>query len=341
MTAHLTRTSPLLALPGAVAGEGIDAGVAAHYGSLYGEQRALAAGEGFVDLSHRDVLRVAGPDRLSWLHSITTQYFEGLPAGQWISGLVLSPQGHVEHAFTGVDDGEAFTAHTEPGRAAALIEFLERMKFMMRVEIADVTGDLAVAWRPRTSSVPSSSSSREERAAYRDTGKYDLVPRDQLASYADAAGPAAGLWAFEALRIERGEPRFGIDTDERTIPNEVGWIADEPWNAVHLDKGCYRGQETVARVHNLGKPPRRLTLLHLDGSENRLPAPGTEVLPEAGGRAAGVVGSSARHHELGPIALALLKRNTDVAAQLVVDGLPASQEVVVDPEVGLHFRPQR
>ncbi|GAA4088703.1 YgfZ/GcvT domain-containing protein [Nocardioides kongjuensis] len=323
MTAHLTRTSPLLALPGAVAGEGIDAGVAAHYGSLYGEQRALAAGEGFVDLSHRDVFRVAGPDRLSWLHSITTQYFDGLPAGKWISGLVLSPQGHVEHAFTGVDDGEAFTAHTEPGRAAALIEFLERMKFMMRVEITDVSGDLAVAWRPVG------------------TGRHDLVPRDQLASYADAAGPAAGLWAFEALRIERGEPRFGIDTDERTIPNEVGWIADEPWNAVHLDKGCYRGQETVARVHNLGKPPRRLTLLHLDGSENRLPAPGTEVLPEAGGRAVGVVGSSARHHELGPIALALLKRNTDVAAQLVVDGLPAAQEVVVDPEVGLHFRPHR
>ncbi|WP_408898156.1 YgfZ/GcvT domain-containing protein [Nocardioides sp. R1-1] len=317
-------TSPLLALPGAVAGDGIDAGVAAHYGSLFGEQRALAAGEGFVDLSHRDVLRVSGPDRLGWLHSITTQYFEGLEPGRWVSALVLSPQGHVEHAFAGVDDGEAFTAHTEPGRAAALIAFLERMRFMMRVEVADVTSELAVAWRPSGG------------------GRYDLVPRDQLASYAEAAGPAAGLWAFEALRIERGEPRLGIDTDERTIPNEVGWLAGEHrWAAVHMDKGCYRGQETVARVHNLGRPPRRLTLLHLDGSENRLPAAGTEVLPEAGGRAVGVVGSSARHHELGPIALALLKRNTDVTAPLVVDGLPAAQEVVVDPEVGLHFRPQR
>ncbi|GAA3646913.1 folate-binding protein YgfZ [Nocardioides ginsengisoli] len=313
-------TSPLLNLPGAVAGEGVDAPVAAHYGSLYGEQRALDSGEGFVDLSHRDVLRVAGPDRLTWLHSITTQYFEGLEPGRWISALILSPQGHVEHAFTGVDDGEAFTAHAEPGRAAALIDFLERMKFMMRVEITDLTSELAVAWRP---------------------GRYDLVPRDQLTAYAEAAGPAAGLWAFEALRIARGEPRFGVDTDERTIPNEVGWIAEQPWGAVHLDKGCYRGQETVARVHNLGRPPRRLTLLHLDGSENRLPAVGTEVLPDGGGRAVGFVGSSARHHELGPIALALLKRNTDVSAALVVDGLPAAQEVVVDPEVGLHFRPQR
>jgi folate-binding protein YgfZ len=315
--------SPLLALPGAVAGNGIDAPVAAHYGSLFGEQVTLEAGEGFVDLSHRDVLRVSGPDRLSWLHSLTTQYFEGLPAGRWVSGLILSPQGHVEHAFTGVDDGEAFTAHTEPGRAAALIEFLERMKFMMRVEITDVTDELAVAWRP---------------------GRYDLVPRDQLTAYAEAAGPAAGLWAFEALRIARGEPRLGIDTDERTIPNEVGWLADASapeWAAVHMDKGCYRGQETVARVHNLGRPPRRLTLLHLDGSENRLPAAGTPVVPADGGRDVGFVGSSARHHELGPIALAVLKRNTDLAAPLVVDGIPAAQEVVVDPEVGLHFRPQR
>ena len=317
----MTHASPLLDLPGAVAGEGIDAGVAAHYGSLYGEQRALAAGEGFVDLSHRDVLRVSGADRLGWLHSLTTQYFEGLEPGRLVNALVLSPNGHVEHAFSGVDDGEAFTAHTEPGRAAALLDFLERMKFMMRVELAEVTDEIAVAWRP---------------------GKYDLVPRDQLTTYADAAGPAAGLWAFEALRIARGEPRLGIDTDERTIPNEMGWLeGDAEWAAVHLDKGCYRGQETVARVHNLGRPPRRLTLLHLDGSENRLPAQGAEVLPEGGGRAVGFVGSSARHHELGPIALALVKRNTDMGAPLVVDGLPAAQEVVVDPDVGLHFRPRR
>ncbi|KAB2812209.1 folate-binding protein YgfZ [Pimelobacter simplex] len=322
------RTSPLLDLPGAVAGEGIDAGVAAHYGSLYGEQRALAAGEGFVDLSHREVVRVSGPDRLSWLHSMTTQYFEGLEPGRWVSALLLDAQGRVEHAFSGVDDGEAFTAHTEPGKAAALVDFLDRMRFMLRVEVADVTADLAVAWQPGPGG-----------------GKHDLVARDQLTSYAEAAGPAAGLWAYEALRIARGEPRLGVDTDERTIPNEVGWLGlgGEPaWApSVHLDKGCYRGQETVARVHNLGRPPRRLTLLHLDGSENRLPARGAEVLPEGGGRALGFVGSSARHHELGPIALALVKRSTDVAAPLVVDGLPAAQEVLVDPEIGLHFRPQR
>jgi folate-binding protein YgfZ len=305
-------TSPLLSLSGAVAGAGIDAPVAAHYGSLYGEQKTLEAGEGFVDLSHHDVLRVSGPDRLRWLNDLTTQYFLDLPAKAWTDALILSPQGHVEHFFAGYDDGEAFTAATEPGAAAALVEFLDRMRFMSRVEVAEVTSEVALTWRPAAG--------------------HELVPREKLASYAEAAGPACGLWAYEALRIARGEPRLGLDTDHRTIPNEVGWIG----TAVHMDKGCYRGQETVARVHNLGRPPRRLTLLHLDGSENRLPAVGAEL--RQGEKVVGFVGTSARHHELGPIALALLKRNVPVDAQLEVDRLPAAQEVVVDPEVGIHFR---
>jgi folate-binding protein YgfZ len=330
--------SPLLDLPGAVAADGIDADVAAHYGSLYGEQRTLEEGSGFVDLSHRDVIRLTGPDRLTWLHNLTSQHFNVLAPKTWTGALVLSPQGHVEHAFYGVDDGESFTAHTEPGQAAALIEFLERMKFMTRVEIADVTAEVAVTWRPRPTGErrPAPVEPVETPAGTANPyADYELVPRDQLTAYAEAAGPACGFWAFEALRIARGEPRLGLDTDHRTIPNEAGWIP----SAVHLDKGCYRGQETVARVHTLGRPPRRLTLLHLDGSENRLPTRGADVL--LGEKPVGFVGTSARHHELGPIALAMLKRNVAVDAQLDVDGLPAAQEVIVDPEVGLHVRPLR
>ena len=309
--------SVLLDLPGAVGGDGVDADVAAHYGSFNTEQRTLSGGDGFVDLSHRDVVRIAGPDRLTWLHSLTTQYFDGLAAGVWTQALILSPQGHVEHAFTGVDDGEAFTAHTEPGAGAGLVEFLERMRFMMRVEVSRPE-DLAVLWRPDGEGA----------------GTFSYVDRAKLAGCPAALGPAAGMWAYEALRIARGEPRFGVETDHRTIPNEVGWVG----SAVHLDKGCYRGQETVARVHTLGRPPRRLTLLHLDGSENRLPAVGSAVL--VGEKEIGFVGSSARHHELGPIALALLKRNVPVDAALLVDSIAAAQEIVVDPEVGLHVRPK-
>lgn len=311
MTTPPNRRSRLLDLPDAVEADGVDAGVAAHYGSLFGEQRTLAAGQGFVDLSHRDVIAVTGPDRLTWLHSLTTQHLEALAPHTWTSALVLSPQGHVEHAFTGYDDGERFVAHTEPGAGEALRGFLDRMRFMLRVEVVDLGDQLACVWTP---------------------AGYELVERAALSSYAAAHGPACGTWAFEALRIERGEPRFGADTDARTIPNEVGWIP----SAVHLEKGCYRGQETVARVHTLGRPPRRLTLLHLDGSEEHLPPHGVEVILD--GRAVGFVGSSARHHELGPIALALLKRNVPVDATLLVDGVPAAQEVIVDPEVGLHVR---
>ncbi len=339
--------SPLLALPGAVAAAGADSVVAAHYGSFNTEQRALATGEGFVDLSHRDVVVIAGPDRLGLLHSLTTQAFEGLTPGVWTAALVLSPQGHVEHYFHGVDDGTAFTAWTEPGHGAGLVEFLEKMKFWSDVT-PRVAEDLAVVWRPALTESET------------DPGRYSFVPRASLEAFAVAAGPAAGLWAFEALRIARGEPRFGVDTDHRTIPNEVGWLPGVPVPAVHLDKGCYRGQETVARVHTLGKPPRRLALLHLDGSENSLPEVGSPVflatdvlvgvspvaldegaLGRHAARAIGFVGSSARHHELGPIALALLKRSAPIDAVLSVDGMPAAQEVLVDPDAGLHVRPLR
>ncbi len=234
---------------------------------------------------------------------------------------MLSPQGHVEHAMYGFDDGTSFTAHVEPGQATALVEWLDRMRFMMRVEVADVTDEVATTWRP---------SARVDGLPY---SGYEMIARSDLKAYAAAAGPACGTWAFEALRIARGEPRLGLDTDHRTIPNEAGWIG----TAVHLAKGCYRGQETVARVHTLGRPPRRLTMLHLDGSDNRLPTRGGELV--LGEKAVGFVGTSARHHELGPIALAMVKRSVDLSAVLVADGLAANQEMVVDPEVGLHVRP--
>lgn len=310
----MTWHSPLLSRPGAVEADGVDLGVAAHFGDPFREQKTLLAGDGFVDLSHRGVVRISGPDRLSWLHSLTTQYLEGLAPHTTVTALILSPQGHVEHEITGYDDGESFWAHVEPGAAPALVIWLDSMRFMMRVEVTDVTQAWAVV-------------ARGERSV-------ELVPRDQLASAASDA-PLCGVWAYDALRIARGEPRFGVDTDHKTIPNEAGWIG----SAVHLDKGCYRGQETVARIHTLGRPPRRLVLLQLDGSVDRLPTSGQPL--ELDGRDVGRVGSSARHFELGPIALGLVKRNVGTDAVLMADGIPASQEVLVDPEVGLHVRPLR
>ncbi|MDV9187217.1 folate-binding protein [Streptomyces sp. SR27] len=319
--------SPLLSLPGAVAAEGRDEGVAAHYGDLFREQRSLADGHGFVDLSHRGVVAVTGDDRLSWLHLLVTQYMTDLAPGRATEALILSGNGHIEHALYLVDDGETLWAHVEPGTREELVAYLESMKFYYRVEVADRTEDIAVVHLPAGSiaEVP-------EGAVVRETphGRELFLPRADLESFAASHGPAAGILAYEALRVEAHRPRLGFETDHRTIPHEVGLIG----SAVHLQKGCYRGQETVARVQNLGKPPRRLVFLHLDGSEVLLPAHGTPLrLASDGeeGRQLGFVTTAVRHHELGPIALALVKRNVPVDAPLIAGTTAAAQETVVEP----------
>ncbi len=326
--------SPLLAAPGAVAAEGLDTGVAAHYGEPVREQRAMIRDAGLVDRSQRGVVRVSGPDRLSWLHSLTTQHLEALPAGATARALILSPNGHVQHDLTLTDDGAATWIHVEPGTAAPLVEFLDSMRFMLRVETADVTGDYAVLTVAGPGSAEAAQPAAEAAVAVTTgpVGTDYVVPRAGLAAIADEVrdrgARLAGMWAYEALRIAAHEPRSGLDTDHKTIPHEVGWIS----SAVHLSKGCYRGQETVARVHNLGHPPRRLVFLHLDGSVDRLPSHGDPV--EQDGKPAGFVGSAARHWELGPIALALVRRTVPVDATLLAGGVAAAQEVIVPPDAG-------
>ena len=334
--------SPLLSAPGAVAAEGLDARVAAHYGDPLREQRLLEEGLAVVDLSNRAVLTVAGPDRLSWLHSMTTQSLTGLAPRGSVESLVLSPKGHVEHALHIVDDGSTTWITAEPGTGPALLAWLDSMRFMLRVEVADVSADHAVLGEPHAAE-----SASGEPLAWRDPwpdlvgdtvayGPVDghpgatrhwrevIVPRaDLVAAVGDR--PLAGVWAAEALRVAAWRPRLGFETDHRTIVHEVDWLR----TAVHLHKGCYRGQETVARVHNLGRPPRRLVFLHLDGSGHVLPDRGSDVV--ADGRAVGFVTSVVRHHELGPIALGLVKRNTAVDASLLAGGIAAAQEVVVAP----------
>ncbi|MGW8374194.1 folate-binding protein [Streptomyces sp. ODS28] len=325
----MSFNSPLLTLPGAVAAEAPDEGVAAHYGDLFREQRALADGTGFVDLSHRGVVTVTGEDRLSWLHLLLTQHVSELPAGRATEALILSANGHIEHALYLVDDGETVWMHTEPGTQGDLIAYLESMKFFYRVEIADRTAEFAVVHLPAGSiTEPPAGTVVRETPHGRDL----FLPREELKSFAEQAGRPAGVLAYEALRVEGFRPRLGRETDHRTIPHELGWLE----TAVHLQKGCYRGQETVARVNNLGKPPRRLVFLHLDGSEVKIPVHGDPVRLAADGpegRQIGFITTSARHHELGPIALALVKRNVAPDAALIAgeEATAAAQEIVVAP----------
>jgi folate-binding protein YgfZ len=325
--------SPLLQLPGAVPADAPDQEIAYHYGEPTAEQRALETGRAFVDRSNRGVVRVSGPDRLSWLHSLLSQHLERLPPGEATQALLLSPNGHIEHHLHLVDGPEDGTVwiHVEPDAAPALTEFLDKMRFMLRVEVEDVSDAYAVVTVPEGTELEGPALPDLAGTTARIIERGELAP---LAERLRAAGiRPAGSWAYEALRIAEHRPRFGLDTDHRSIPHEMGWIEE----AVHLEKGCYRGQETVARVHNLGRPPRRLVFLHLDGSVDRLPAHGDPVeIP--GGRTVGFVGSAARHHELGPIALALVKRNVPVDDELLAGGVAASQEVVVSPETGANAK---
>lgn len=291
--------------------EGIDKGAVWHFGQPNHEQRALYEGTAWADLSHRAVITVAGEDRLKWLHDLTTQHLLELPALSWTTALILDPQGHVEHQLFLVDDGTTTWIHTETERAPSLVEYLNKMKFMLRVDVMDRTNEFAVMRAPGKPDAMG--------------GPYALISRNDLADTTAAWSEnnmQIGTWALEAERIAAGRPRIGLDMDYKSIPNELGLLN----TSVHMQKGCYRGQETVAKVFNLGQPPRRLTLLHLDGSMVDLPAHGAPV--ELDGKEVGFIGSVARHYELGPIALALIKRNVAVDAVLTAAGIPASQELL-------------
>ncbi|HEY0808292.1 MAG TPA: folate-binding protein [Pseudonocardiaceae bacterium] len=347
-------SSPLLDVPGAVAApedDAPDAGVAWHYGDPYGEQRAAVRSVAVVDRSNRGVLAVPGADRLTWLHALLSQHVTELPEGAGTEALVLDAHGHVEHhVVLGHLDGTVWL-DGEPGRTDALLDYLTKMVFWSKVEPRDATGELAVltVLGPDTEAllgvavpdyglVSLDGGGFARRMPWPGRHAVDLlVPRDQLVArwrrLTDGGARPAGSWAFEALRVESLRPRLGVDTDDRTIPHEVNWI--EP--AVHLDKGCYRGQETVAKVANIGRPPRRMVLLHLDGSPEVLPVTGESV--RLGDRVVGRVGTVVRHHELGSVALALLKRSAPVDAELMAGEDDHVVQAAVDPDSVAPDRP--
>ena len=292
---------------------GVDAGAIWHFGEPNQEQRALAVGNAWADLSHRAVISITGADRTKWLNDMMTQELATLPTGQWSETLLLDAQGHIEQQLFLVDDGSALWLHTEASKAEELVTYLNKMKFMLDVDVQDRSADFAVLRAPG--------------AADSFGGPYALVPRAEVAAitaaYTSAGHIQVGTWALEAERIAAGRARILLETDHKSIPNELGFLH----TAVHMNKGCYRGQETVAKVFNLGRPPRRLVLLHLDGSMVHMPEHGAKVT--LAGKEIGVIGSMARHYELGPIALAVIKRNIPVDATLDIDGVSATQEVLV------------
>ena len=344
----------------AVDGAVIDGAVIAHFGDAFREQRRLAAGAAVAPLGDRTVIEVAGPERLSWLDSITSQSVGRLAPGESTELLVLDPQGRVEHAAGVFDDGASTWLIADAGDAEALAAWLTRMKFRTQATVevrsdlvlvgyidggavadpasaaASAPNGLALVWADPWQRISVGGHQYAEVAEHPGVDyawRVAILTEDSAAALADALGrdALAGLLAAEALRIAAWRPRWTTEVDERSLPHESDWIR----SAVHLSKGCYRGQETVAKVHNLGHPPRRLAALHLDGSDAVLPEPGAPVF--AGDEEVGHLTSVARHHEDGPIALAILSRRAPIGDLVVrADGIDiaASQQVIVPADAG-------
>ncbi|WP_221585889.1 folate-binding protein YgfZ [Microbacterium sp. G2-8] len=347
-------TDPFLSRPGVVAD---DDGLLLHAGAPSIEQRRLEAGEAIAPRADRAVVAVSGDDRRTWLDSITSQSVSAIQPGESSELLVLDPQGRVEHAASVLDDGSTMWLLVDRGDAQPLTKWLTMMRFRAQVEIAQRddlrvvgvmrggaafdqvvpaavhTGEVPLVWTDPWAAVTAGGwqyAQAEEHPGARFLWAEALV--DDEGAQALAEVPVTGALAIDALRIAAWRPRWQNEVDERSIPHESDWLR----TAVHLSKGCYRGQETVAKVHNLGHPPRRLVMLHLDGSESVLPERGDVVFD--GETEAGRITSAARHHELGPIALAIVGRRTPPEADLAVDHdgtrIPASQEVIVPGDAG-------
>ena len=342
--------SRFAAVPAAV----VDGDVLLHVGDPMREQRALDAGRALAPLGDRAVLAVDGDDRLSWLDSLSSQALAALAPGQSTELLILDPQGHVEHAAAVVDDGSRTWLIVDRSDAEGLLTWLTRMRFRLRVDPQDLSDAYEVV-----GGTAAAVDSLDAAAVWRDpwpeigAGGWGYSPVDphpggardwceaivsveessRLAARAASGDQAvAGVLAADALRVAAWRPRVSAEADGRTLPHEVDWLR----TAVHLTKGCYRGQETVAKVHNLGHPPRRLVALQLDGSDAVLPDPGADV--RAGDDVIGAITSVARHYEEGPIALALVKRTAPADADLTVavEGgwIAAAQEQIVPPDAG-------
>ncbi len=357
--------SPLLDLPSALPApdDSVDSGVPWHFGDPFAEQRAAARGAVVMDRSHREVLAVSGEERLSWLHLVLSQHLTELPEGRGTEALVLDSQGHIDCHMLVAHHNSVVYLDTDAGAQASsalptmgvdgkqsLLEYLDAMRFWSQVEpqaadlaVLTVIGPEARAKLEQAGVDPVPAEPYEVAGLpgggflrsvwFGELYAVDLlVPRESLTDWWSTLTGAgirqAGTLAYEALRVEALRPRIEFDTDERAIPHEMGWIH----SAAHVAKGCYRGQETVAKVHNVGKPPRRMVMLHLDGS--------VEIRPEAGDpvwhgqRKIGRVGSVVLHHELGPVALALLKRSADVDAELVAGDAEQERAVAaaVEPD---------
>lgn len=342
-------SSPLLRRPNAAEFPGttpIDTqGVAWHYGDPLGEQRLMATQPVVIDRSHRAVLSVSGPDAPTFLNNLLSQKLDDAQAGFAAQALDLDIQGRILHHVDIVFDGEVFYLDLPRTQLVSFEDFLRKMVFWSQVEITEEDLGILTVLAPATT-LPDFTAAHprfvREVEPWTQQRRFDLaVPRDGLDAAVDAlladGASLAGLMTFSAERVRAGEPELAADLDAKSIPHEAPRLINRASHigAVHLNKGCYRGQETVARVENIGRSPRLLVLLHLDGSAPGEPGPGATIT--SGGRNVGRLGTVVHDADYGPVALALVKRSAleqpleivletgAVAAQVDQDSLPVDE----------------
>ena len=322
-----------------------------HFGDPMIEQRKLAEGQALCLLDAQGVISVSGVDRLTWLHSLLSQNLKNLSAGESTEALLLDPQGRIEQVIKVIDDGQTTWLMVDSRNTEALLSWLQKMVFRMKVEIADSSAEFATVGAT-AENLDVSFVSNSHPLIWKDQWpgvaaggyRYSTRPVDykwfeHLVQVGElekvlSGKTLAGTMAADGLRVAAGRPKAINEVDEKSLPHELDLLA----TAVHLSKGCYRGQESVAKVHNLGHPPRRLTFLHLDGSEHALPDIGDEVRVLGEDKSRGTVTSVAQHFEMGPIALAVISRSVPEDAALEVVGkngvIAATQEVIVPQSAG-------
>ncbi len=315
------------------------------------EQRKLSEGDALCLLNSQGIIAVSGIDRLTWLHSLLSQNLKNLAPGESAEALLLDPQGRIEQVIKLIDDGETTWLMVDKSNTEALLAWLQKMVFRMKVEITDRTAQFAtvgatkvfpeiafmsnthaLVWNDQWPGVVAGGYRYSTRAVNY-TWFEHLVEAEKLDQLL-AGKVLAGTMAADGLRVAAGRPKAINEVDEKSLPHELDLLA----TAVHLSKGCYRGQESVAKVHNLGHPPRRLTFLHLDGSEHALPDVGDEIRVLGEENTRGKITSVAQHFDMGPIALAVISRSVPEDAALEVVGkhgsIAATQEIIVPQSAG-------
>ena len=322
-----------------------------HYGDPMIEQRKLSEGQAFCLLDTQGVIAVSGVDRLTWLHSLLSQNLKNLSPGDSAEALLLDPQGRIEQVIKIIDDGETTWLMVDQTHTESLLSWLQKMVFRMKVVVTDRSAEFATVGATNSDSEISFISNGHPliwkdqwpgvvAGGFRySTRAVDYSWFEHLVLVADlekvlAGKSMAGTMAADGLRVAAGRPKAINEVDEKSLPHELDLLS----TAVHLSKGCYRGQESVAKVHNLGHPPRRLTFLHLDGSEHALPDVGDEVRVAGEDKSRGKITSVAQHFDMGPIALAVISRSVPEDAALEVVGqhglIAATQEVIVPQSAG-------